>query len=107
VDWYRYLPHPYITELKQFEAAGFTPSEALVAATKTNAEILDMAHRLGTIEPGKLADLVVIDGRPDRNLDDLEKVELVIRDGHVVVRDGRVWVPRHVPATPERPTEMR
>ncbi|HXV59439.1 MAG TPA: amidohydrolase family protein [Vicinamibacteria bacterium] len=107
VDWYRYLPHPYITELKQLEAAGYTPSEALVAATKTSAEILDMAHRLGTIEPGKLADLVVIDGRPDRNLEDLEKVDLVIRDGHVIVREGRIWVPRHVPESPERPTEMR
>src|SRR5579871_4719662 len=47
-DSYRSLPLPYIVELKQFVAAGFTPAEALVIATKTNSEILDMDDRLGT-----------------------------------------------------------
>lgn len=66
-------------------------------ATKTNAEILDMGDKLGTLEPGKLADVIVIAGRPDENLQDLANVDMVIRDGEIVVRDGRVFIPRHQP----------
>jgi imidazolonepropionase-like amidohydrolase len=102
-DWYRYLPLPYIAELKFFVQAGYTVPEALVAATRTNAEILDMADKLGTLEPGKLADVTVVDGRPDQDLDDLAKVELVIRDGYIVVEGGEVIVPRHVPVVPPKP----
>jgi len=97
VDWFRYLPNPYITELKNFVQAGYTAPETLVIATKTNAELLDMGDKLGTLEPGKLADVTVIDGRPDTNLDDLAKVDLVVRDGWVVVEHGQVAIPRHVP----------
>ena len=95
VDWFRQLPMPYINELKYFTAAGYTPLEALVAATKTNAELLDMDDKLGTLEAGKLADVLVVNGRPDERLDDLAKVEMVIRDGWVVVDGGRVTIPRH------------
>jgi imidazolonepropionase-like amidohydrolase len=102
-DWYRYLPNPYIIELKQFLARGYTAPEALVAATRTNAELLDMSDKLGTLEVGKLADVVVIDGRPDVNLDDLAKVNLVIRDGNVVLQDGQVLIPRHVPVVMPTP----
>jgi imidazolonepropionase-like amidohydrolase len=91
------MPWPYINELKYFMAIGYTPAEALVAATKTNAELLDMEDKLGTLVAGKLADVVVVNGRPDDHLDDLAKVELVIRDGHIVIDDGRIFVPRHVP----------
>jgi len=95
LHWYRYMPGPYIRELKNFVEAGWTVSEALVAATKTNAEILDMDDRLGTLQPGKLADVLVVDGKPDVNLDDLAKVDMVIRDGFPVVDDGHVAMPRH------------
>ncbi len=102
LHWYRYLPGPYIRELKNFVAAGWTVPEALVAATKTNSEILDMDDRLGTLEPGKLADVLVVDGRPDENLDDLSKVDLVIRDGYTVVQGGKLAVPRHTVAPPPK-----
>jgi len=95
LHWYRYMPGPYIRELKNFVDAGWSVPEALVAATKTNAEILDMDDRLGTLQVGKLADVLVVDGRPDENLDDLGKVDLVIRDGYRVVERGHVAVPRH------------
>lgn len=97
VDWYRYMPWPFINELKYFAAVGYTPAEALVAATKTNAELLDMDDRLGTLQAGKLADVLVVSGRPDERLDDLANVQIVIRDGCVVVEDGRVSIPKHVP----------
>jgi imidazolonepropionase-like amidohydrolase len=95
LHWYRYMPDPYIRELKNFVEAGWTVPEALVAATKINSEILDMDDRLGTLQVGKLADVLVVDGRPDENLDDLAKVDLVIRDGYKVVEGGQVTVPRH------------
>jgi imidazolonepropionase-like amidohydrolase len=102
VDWFRSLPMPYINELKYFTQVGYTVPEALVAATRTNAKLLDMDDRLGTLEPGKLADVLVVNGRPDEQLDDLAKVDLVIRDGWVVVDGGKVVVPRHTP-TPAPP----
>jgi imidazolonepropionase-like amidohydrolase len=106
-EWYRFLPAPYLTELRQLVAAGFTVPEALRAATRTSAEILDMGDKLGTLAPGKLADVLVVEGRPDERLDDLLRVSLVIRDGEVVVEDGRIFVPRHtpVPEPTPRPAE--
>jgi imidazolonepropionase-like amidohydrolase len=95
LHWYRYMPGPYIRELKNFMEAGWSAPEVLIAATKINAEILDMDDRLGTLQAGKLADVLVVDGRPDENLDDLAKVDLVLRDGYRVVEGGHVTIPRH------------
>ena len=104
MDWFRYLPEAYITELKQFVLAGFTAPEALEAATRVSAEILDMDDRLGTLEEGKLADVAVFDGRPDEDLDDLANVTLVIRDGLVIVEMGQVITPRHVAKSMRTPS---
>jgi imidazolonepropionase-like amidohydrolase len=101
-DWYRRLPTPYLRELENFVAVGYSIPEALVTATRTNAELLDMAEKLGTLEPGKLADVLVVRGRPDQVLADLTKVELVIRDGELVVENGRaVYLAR--PGAPPPP----
>ena len=96
-DGFRFLPSAYITELEWFVKAGYTKNEVLVAATKTGAEILFMDDKLGTLEPGKLADVLVVEGDPEENLRDLANVRIVIRDGHLVVRDGRLYIPRHIP----------
>lgn len=103
-NWFRYLPNSYINELRQFIEVGYGTEEVLVTATRTNAELLDMADKLGTLEFGKLADVLVVDGRPDRDVGDLANVYLVVRDGEVVVLDGQVVIPRHVPM-PEPGTE--
>jgi imidazolonepropionase-like amidohydrolase len=92
---YKSLPEPYIQELRNFTQLGYSPAEALVAGTRTNSEILGMSDRLGTLEVGKLADLIMIDGRPDEKLEDLRKVDTVMQNGSIVVRDGRIFVPRH------------
>ena len=92
-DWYRRLPAPYITELKNLVSVGISVPEVLGIATKTNAALLDMGDKLGTLEPGKLADVLVVRGLPDQNLDDLSKVELVIRDGEIVVQGGVALLP--------------
>ncbi|MBN1222303.1 MAG: amidohydrolase family protein [Candidatus Aminicenantes bacterium] len=96
-DWFRHLPDAYITEMKQFLKVGFSVPEVLSIATKTNAEILGMDDKLGTLGAGKLADVIVIEGKPDKNIDDIAKIDLVIRDGHIVVKEGRIFTPRHTP----------
>ena len=63
------------------------PMEAIVSATSTNAKIIRLQDQIGTIEPGKLADLIAIDGDPlaDPELfDDPSKVVLVIKNGEIV-----------------------
>jgi imidazolonepropionase-like amidohydrolase len=51
-------------ELELLCECGFTPMEAITAATSTSADILGLGHELGSIRPGKLADLLVVDGDP-------------------------------------------
>jgi imidazolonepropionase-like amidohydrolase len=69
------------------------PMAAIVSATRTNAEIMRIADRLGTLEPGKLADCIGVDfdplSEPER-FDEPDRVRLVIKDGEVVKdTDGR------------------
>jgi imidazolonepropionase-like amidohydrolase len=90
------VPNVYIAELKWFVKGGFTIPEALIAATRTNAQMLDIADKLGTLEPGKLADVLVVEGTPDSNIDDLLRVDKVIRDGYVMVDGGFIQVPNPV-----------
>jgi imidazolonepropionase-like amidohydrolase len=61
--------------------AGFTPMEALRIYSYNGAQFLGEADRIGTIAPGKAADLVVIHGDPSQNINDIEKVEIVFKDG--------------------------
>ncbi len=92
------IPNPYIAELKWFVKGGYSIPEALIAATRTNAQLLDMDDKLGTLEAGKLADLIVVDGKPDQSLDDLIRIDRVIKDGRIWVESGQVVTPRHVAA---------
>ncbi|MFY9939881.1 MAG: amidohydrolase family protein [Silvibacterium sp.] len=61
--------------------AGFTPEEAIHIATENGAEWLGEAQHFGTIAAGKDADLVVVDGNPAEKIDDVEKVDIVFKDG--------------------------
>jgi imidazolonepropionase-like amidohydrolase len=63
------------------------PMGAIVAATKTNAELFGMADHIGTVEEGKQADLIVVDGDPLADISvlaDASRVRLVVKDGEVV-----------------------
>ena len=93
-DWYLRLPAPYLTELKNLVSVGVSIPEVLTIATKTNATLLDMDDKLGTLEVGKLADVLVVRGQPDANLDALLNVAFVIRDGEVIVEGGGAVMPR-------------
>jgi imidazolonepropionase-like amidohydrolase len=61
--------------------AGFTPEQAIHIATENGAKWLDEAAHFGTIAVGKDADLVVVDGNPAAKITDVEKVEIVFKDG--------------------------
>ena len=90
-----YMPGAYIDELESFTQIGFTKVEALVAATKTSAEIMRMGDRLGTIEVGKLADIIVVDGNPDEDFNALRKVRTAFVNGRLELQDGRIYKPSH------------
>jgi len=76
-------PGLYFTEMKYFVELGTSPMEAIVAATRNGAMILGKADEVGTLEPGKLADLQVVAGDPIEGFDVLGKPELVIVGGKV------------------------
>ena len=68
-------------ELELLVEAGFTPLEAIHLATANGAAFLGESERIGSLAPGKQADLVVIRGDPSSNIADIEKVEIVFKDG--------------------------
>jgi imidazolonepropionase-like amidohydrolase len=68
---------------------GMKPIEALKAGTSVDAELLGIADRVGTLEPGKLADIVACAGNPESGIRSLETVRFVMKEG-VVVRNGNV-----------------
>jgi imidazolonepropionase-like amidohydrolase len=61
--------------------AGFTPLQAIRIATLNGAEFLGESNRIGSLQRGKAADLVVLNGDPSEKISDIEKVELVFKDG--------------------------
>jgi len=68
-------------EVELLVEAGFTPVEAIRIASFNGAQFMGEADRIGSIAPGKQADLVVIHGDPSANIADIEKVETVFKDG--------------------------
>jgi imidazolonepropionase-like amidohydrolase len=70
-----------VREVELLVEAGFTPVEAIKIATLNGARFLGEDARIGSIAPGKQADLMVVKGNPAVNINDLEKVEIVFKDG--------------------------
>ena len=68
-------------EVELLVEAGFSPVEAIRIATLNGATYLGLADRIGTIAPGKNADLVVVRGDPATRIADIEEVEITFRDG--------------------------
>ena len=74
-------------ELERLCVAGYTPMEVITMATKVNARLLQMEDQLGTLETGKLADILLVEGRPDEDIRVLrhsDHVKLVVQDGRIV-----------------------
>ncbi|MDP9430514.1 MAG: amidohydrolase family protein, partial [Actinomycetota bacterium] len=90
-------PHDDLAaELGLMVRHGLTPMQALVAATGGAAENLGLAHEIGTVEVGKLADLVLVDGDPLEDIAATGRVVLVVKDG-LVHRDELVGTGPAVP----------
>jgi imidazolonepropionase-like amidohydrolase len=78
-----------VNEAKEFAYEtqfGMTPMQAIQSATRNAAEMLDMSDRIGTIETGKLADIVAVPGDPLADITAMERVAFVMKDGMVYKR---------------------
>ncbi len=72
-----------LSELEHYVRGGLSPAEAIRTATAVPAEAFGLGADLGTIEAGKLADLVVVDGNPLVRITDLRRTRSVVKDGVV------------------------
>jgi predicted amidohydrolase YtcJ len=68
-------------EVELLVDAGFTPLEALKIASLNGAQFLGEQDHIGTLAPGKQADIVIIRGDPSTKIQDIENVEIVFKDG--------------------------
>jgi len=71
-------------ELQLLVDAGISPMQALVSATKWSAEFIRKDDQLGTVEPGKLADIVLLNGDPLSDIANTKKIDTVMKDGKVL-----------------------
>lgn len=76
-----------VREAEYYVAAGMTPLQALRSATIEPATMLGVADDLGSIEPGKLADLILVEGDPTRDISALRSIRMVVKGGEVVRND--------------------
>ncbi|MGN6314324.1 MAG: amidohydrolase family protein [Rhodanobacteraceae bacterium] len=70
------------------EHCGFTPIEAIQAATQVGAMALGQSAKRGTITPGKLADLVVLDADPSRDIHNTTRIDFVVKNGKLYSREN-------------------
>ena len=71
----------YQREMELFVGSGLTNSQIIVACTMENARFFRIENRLGSIEKGKIADLVLVKGNPLTNISDARNVEKVMLNG--------------------------
>ncbi len=75
-------------ELENYVTAGIPPAKVLQIATLIAARVAGQEKDLGSIAPGKFADLIIVDGNPAENISDIRKVEMVMKDGVVYRRSS-------------------
>jgi Amidohydrolase family len=109
---YKLYGFDYVRELELLREAGFHPLEVIRAATLKGAEALGMARDIGSVEPGKLADLVIVEENPLQNLASLygtgtiklDAKNQAVRTGGVkyTVKDGIIYDARQLLADVRR-----
>jgi imidazolonepropionase-like amidohydrolase len=73
-------------EIEQMSEAGMTPMQVIVASTKNAAIVSGIEDEVGTLEPGKIADVLVVAGDPLEDLENLTNIRMVIHNG-TIIRD--------------------
>lgn len=82
--------HTLYRELELYVKAGLTPLEAIQAATITPARVMKLENEVGTIEPGKRADIIILDANPLDNISNIRKVRLSMTQGRLF-DSGKLW----------------
>ncbi len=72
-----------VLEMQLLRQAGLTPMEVIQAGTSRAATVCGHGKELGTLESGKLADLIVVDGNPLTDIEAMNRVFVVIKNGEV------------------------
>ncbi|MDB5134623.1 MAG: amidohydrolase family protein [Mucilaginibacter sp.] len=70
-------------ELELYVQAGLTPADAIQTATITPAKVMSLDKSTGSIDEGKQADIIIVDGDPLKNIRDIRNVTVVIKGGHI------------------------
>jgi len=78
----------YQRELELLVESGLTPMDAIVAGTMENARFFRVSDRLGSIEQGKLADLLLVEGTPQKKISDMRRIKRVMLNGQWVIGAG-------------------
>src|SRR5580704_10371237 len=82
--------HSLHREIELYVQAGFTPMEAIQAATIVPARVMGLDKEVGTVEAGKRADVIILDGNPLESIHNIRKVEFVITNG-VMYNSAELW----------------
>jgi imidazolonepropionase-like amidohydrolase len=82
--------HSLHREIELYVQAGFTPMEAIQAATIVPARVMGLDKEIGTVEAGKRADVIILDGNPLDSIHNIRKVEFVITNG-VMYNCAELW----------------
>ena len=85
-------------EFRLMVDAGLSPARALLAATREAANAMGRLNELGTIQPGKPADIIAVRGNPLQDVTVLRNIGFVMKDGVIYKRDGQPAEPRTAPA---------
>ncbi len=98
---FAWTPHgTYARDLQHFvERLGFTPHEAVIAATRGVAALMMRSHELGRIQPGYLADCILVDGNPLEDitvLQDHSRLNVICLNGHVHKAGRKEYIPMPV-----------
>ena len=83
-EFMRENPGLYFDEAERFVKNGYTPHETIIAATRIGAEVCGVADRLGTIETGKIADLLIMKADPLEDIRNLREIALIMQGGKVI-----------------------
>jgi len=73
-----------LLEIEHLVKTGMTEMETLISATRTSADLCEVVDRLGTVEVGKLADLIAVSADPLENISNIRKLKMVLKGGNLV-----------------------